>query len=47
MEARGYRGGEGRTRMRELSFSARDAVALLVLLGFTGLIVALRATGLG
>jgi energy-coupling factor transport system permease protein len=28
MESRGYRGGEGRTRYRELRFRARDAVAL-------------------
>jgi energy-coupling factor transport system permease protein len=30
MESRGYRGGEGRTRYRELRFRARDALALLV-----------------
>jgi len=30
MEARGYRGGEGRTRMRELRFGARDLVAAVV-----------------
>jgi energy-coupling factor transport system permease protein len=47
MEARGYRGGEGRTRMRELSFSGHDTVALVVLLGFVGLIIALRLTGWG
>lgn len=47
MEARGYRGGEGRTRMRELVFGSRDLVALIVLFGFVGLIVALRVTGLG
>ena len=28
MESRGYRGGEGRTRYRELHFRARDALAL-------------------
>jgi energy-coupling factor transport system permease protein len=37
MESRGYRGGEGRTRYRELRFRARDALALaaaaLVLVG--------------
>lgn len=47
MEARGYRGGDGRTRMRELAFSGRDGVATLVLLGFVGLVVALRVMGLG
>ncbi len=30
MESRGYRGGEGRTRYRELHFRARDALALAV-----------------
>ena len=30
MESRGYRGGEGRTRYRELRFRARDALALCV-----------------
>lgn len=37
MESRGYRGGEGRTRYRELRFRGRDALALavaaLILLG--------------
>jgi energy-coupling factor transport system permease protein len=30
MESRGYRGGEGRTRYRELRFRKRDALALAV-----------------
>ncbi len=30
MESRGYRGGEGRTRYRELRFRARDVAALLL-----------------
>ena len=30
MESRGYRGGEGRTRYRELRFRARDSLALAV-----------------
>ncbi|MFZ5816901.1 MAG: energy-coupling factor transporter transmembrane component T family protein [Bacillota bacterium] len=47
MEARGYRGGEGRTRMRELAFSPRDGLALVLLFGFVGLIVALRVLGVG
>lgn len=47
MEARGYRGGDGRTRMRELAFAGRDTVATAVLLGFVALVVALRFTGLG
>lgn len=37
MESRGYRGGEGRTRYRELRFRLRDALALFA--------VALIATG--
>lgn len=38
MEARCYRGGEGRTRMRELSYSSRDMIAyILVILLFVGL----------
>lgn len=36
MESRGYKGGEGRTRYRELRFRARDAAAL----GVTALILA-------
>ncbi len=36
MESRGYRGGEGRTRYRELRFRPRDAFALV----FVGLILA-------
>jgi energy-coupling factor transport system permease protein len=35
MESRGYKGGEGRTRYRELRFRARDALAL----AFTGLVI--------
>ena len=37
MEARCYRGGEGRTRMKELSFSSRDFVAI----AFTSILVVL------
>ncbi|NFP92214.1 energy-coupling factor transporter transmembrane component T family protein [Clostridium sporogenes] len=37
MEARCYRGGEGRTRMKELSFSSRDYVAT----AFTSILVIL------
>lgn len=38
MEARCYRGGEGRTRMRELSYSTRDMIAyILVIMLFFGL----------
>ena len=40
MEARCYRGGDGRTRMTEMRFHGRDAAAFLVLLGFFLLILA-------
>jgi energy-coupling factor transport system permease protein len=42
MEARGYRGGAGRTRMKELAYTWRDGMAALVLLLFTGAMIALR-----
>ncbi|NMB02020.1 MAG: energy-coupling factor transporter transmembrane protein EcfT [Firmicutes bacterium] len=35
MEARGYRGGEGRTKFRELSFQRIDALALTLVVVFT------------
>ncbi len=34
MEARGYHGGEGRTKMRPLVYQRRDKIAYLVLLGY-------------
>ncbi|MCD8015717.1 MAG: energy-coupling factor transporter transmembrane protein EcfT [Lachnospiraceae bacterium] len=34
MEARGYHGGEGRTKMRPLVYKGRDKAAYLVLLGY-------------
>lgn len=47
MEARGYRGGQGRTRMKELQWSLRDGLALGLLLLLTALVVYLRVTGRG
>lgn len=41
MEARCYRGGEGRTRLRELRFTGRDFLAMLVGLGALGGLVVL------
>lgn len=35
MEARGYRGGEGRTKFKELKFQRVDALAIALLLSFT------------
>ncbi len=34
MEARGYHGGEGRTKMRPLVYAGRDKAAYLILLGY-------------
>jgi energy-coupling factor transport system permease protein len=43
MEARGYRGGTGRTRLRKLTFTWRDACLALAALGLTVLIGWCRA----
>lgn len=40
MEARCYRGGEGRTRMKQLVFTKGDALAALILLGWFAVAVA-------
>lgn len=45
MEARCYRGGAGRTRMRQLRFGYRDAIAALVTMALLGGIIALNALG--
>lgn len=42
MEARCYHGGEGRTRLRILRFTAEDAKAMLVSLVALGLVIAAR-----
>jgi energy-coupling factor transport system permease protein len=47
MEARGYRGGHGRTKMRELVYAGKDYIALTLLAVLVALIVWLRVTGLG
>lgn len=47
MEARGYRGGAGRTRMQELALSGLDWVAIGVLAVFAAGMLALRLTGQG
>ena len=39
MEARGYLGGKGRTHFVELAFTVRDAIAVLVVLAFTALML--------
>ena len=42
MEARCYRGGEGRTRMKELLFTSRDWVGIAVTISFCGYLTYLR-----
>ncbi|WP_040346022.1 energy-coupling factor transporter transmembrane component T family protein [Neobacillus bataviensis] len=43
MEARGYRGGEGRTKYRQLSWKAADSIQLIVLAIITILLIILRS----
>ncbi|MFZ7947138.1 MULTISPECIES: energy-coupling factor transporter transmembrane component T family protein [Bacillaceae] len=43
MEARGYRGGEGRTKYRQLSWKAADSIQLVVLAIITILLILLRS----
>ena len=45
MECRCYRGGEGRTRLRELSIGANDWVAVFVVLIFVAAVVVLSRIG--
>lgn len=42
MEARCYRGGEGRTRMNELSYTYRDGIAMAAVLIVTAVLAAMR-----
>ncbi len=46
MEARSYRGGEGRTRMKQLKYEKRDAVAFLIFFVLVGVTFALRFTAI-
>ncbi len=46
MEARAYRGGEGRTRMKELAFTREDGVAWAAALAATAVVLAPRWLGL-
>ena len=41
MEARCYHGGEGRTKMKPLTYTALDRVAYLVILVFLAVIIVL------
>lgn len=42
MEARCYRGGDGRTKMKPLKYTKRDAVGYLFIFAYFGLIILLR-----
>ncbi len=46
MESRCYHGGEGRTRMKQLVWHARDTFAMLLGLAVLGATIALRVLGL-
>lgn len=43
MEARGYQGGEGRTKYRQLSWGAADSLLMVSLVILTGLLVLFRS----
>ena len=43
MEARGYRGGEGRTKYRQLSWETADTLQILFLALLTILLILLRS----
>jgi energy-coupling factor transport system permease protein len=45
MESRGYRGAEGRTKLRELKWSGRDVILLLITCVFIALIYWAKAEG--
>lgn len=45
MDARCYRGGAGRTRMKQLAFQWIDALAALAVLALLGAVIALNALG--
>lgn len=45
MEARGYQGGEGRTKYRLLIWKGRDTAAMIVFAALTALLLALRTYG--
>ncbi len=44
MEARCYRGGEGRTRMNGMAFARRDAAAVIIFIFYLALIILTRYT---
>jgi len=46
MECRCYRGGEDRTRLREIKFAKKDVISLVILIFFIALIVIIGVLGL-
>ena len=42
MEARCYRGGEGRTKMKPLKYARRDRISYLLFAIYIGLVLVLR-----
>ena len=42
MEARGYRGGEGRTRMKPLKYGGNDAFAYVIIFFYLAVIISIR-----
>ena len=42
MEARCYRGGNGRTKMKPLHYERRDRITYLILLAYLGIVIVLR-----
>ena len=46
MEARCYRGGDGRTRMKEINFSTKDFVASGVIGLYLVAIIVMRSVGI-
>ena len=43
MEARGYQGGEGRTKYRILDWKKRDTLSMLAFVALTGLLLFFRS----
>ena len=46
MEARLYRGGEGRTKLKELRYTKNDAIAYIVMIAYFAAMIGLNYTGL-
>ena len=46
MEARGYQGGEGRTKYRRLSWNSRDTISIIAILALGLMLFILRVNSL-